>query len=542
MQKPDNFQGFCANYATKIASQTSIKVKNHGNSMEKSADLHGGATMRLALPDERLDSLPISEVKLNLNCRDEIIPILRALQHVYDDVPVRRELLGLVGKDINQGTSRKRGRRGLNYWEITVLAAARLGCNLDYDKLQDLAENHRSLRQVMGIGDWQEEVDFDWRRLEDNLIKLRPQTLKKISALVVKAGHALEPKAIAAVRGDTFVVETNIHYPTESTLLGDGLRKILALAADLAAESGLEGWRQHEHLLRKVRKLVHGIGRVSRAKGRGADRLKPGYQHLLELAEDLLARARRLLSELAFAAPPGTLPVAQLKSAVAPAQREKLLVHYLSLTAKVCANARRRVLEGETLANEEKIFSIFEPHTELIKRGKQPVPIQYGHNVLVIEDAVGFVVEHRVVGNGVLDQDLVVPVMRQLQERCGGKIKSASFDRAFHTPENQRELAEIVRTPCIACKGQEKGRQQQKEGTVAFRKARQNHPGVESGIGALQSGNGLKRCRDKSKRGFERYVALGILGRNLQTLGKLLLAQDQADCQAAKSKRKRDAG
>ena len=141
-----------------------------------------------------------------------------------------------------------------------------------------------------------------------------------------------------------------------------------------------------------------------------------------------------------------------------------------------------------------------------------------------------------------LDQDLVVPVMRELQKRYEGKIKSASFDRAFHTPENQRDLAAIVRTPCIACKGQEKGRQQEKEGTVAFRKARQKHPGVESEIGALQSGNGLKRCRDRSKRGFERYVALGILGRNLQTLGKLLLAQDAEDCQAAKSKRKRDAG
>jgi len=73
---------------------------------------------------------------------------------------------------------------------------------------------------------------------------------------------------------------------------------------------------------------------------------------------------------------------------------------------------------------------------------------------------------------------------------------------------------------------------------VAFRQARQNHPGVESAIGALQAGNGQERCRDKSKRGFERYVGLGILGRNLHVLGKLLVAQDDADCQAAKSKRK----
>src|SRR5438105_6914972 len=320
--------------------------------------------------------------------------------------------------------------------------------------------------------------------------------------MVVKAVQALEPKAIEAVRGDTFVVETNIHYPTESALIGDGLRKILPLAAELAAENGLEGWRQHEHVLRKVRKLVHAIGRASRAQGRGADRLKPGYRKLLELAEDFVARARRLLGELAFVVPEAALTVAKLRNAVAPGQRENLLFHYVSLTAKVCANARRRVLEGEALANDEKIFSIFEPHTELIKRGKQPVPIQYGHNVLVIEDAVGFVVEYRVVDNGVLDQDLVVPVMRRLQECVGGKIKSASFDRAFHTPENQRDLAAIVRTPCIAAKGQEKGRQQQKEGTVAFRKTRQHHPGIESAIGALQAGNGLKRCRDHSKQGY----------------------------------------
>jgi transposase, IS5 family len=498
--------------------------------------------MRLACPEERQDSLPIAQINLNLNCRDEIVPILRALQHLYAKVALRDELLQLVGEDVNQTTSRQRGRRGLNYWEITVLAATRLGCNLDYDKLQDLAENHRSLRQIMGLGEGQEEVDFDWRRIEDNVLKLRPETVQKISALVVKAGHALEPQAIAAVRGDTFVVETNIHYPTESTLIGDGLRKILPLAAELAAANGLGGWRQQEYLQRKVRKLVRAIGRGSRSKSGGADRLKPAYQELLALAEDLLARARRLLGELAFVVSKPAFTVDQLKDAVVPGQREKQLFHYVSLTAHVCGNARRRVLEGETLAHAEKIFSIFEPHTELLKRGKQPVPIQYGHNVLLIEDAVGFVVDYRVVANGVLDQDLVVPVMRQLQERYRGKIKSASFDRAFHTPENQRELAGIVRTPCIACKGPEKGRQQEKEGTVAFRKARQNHPGVESVIGALQSGNGLKRCRDRSKHGYERYVALGILGRNLQTLGKLLLAQDAAHCQAAKSKRKRETG
>jgi IS5 family transposase len=237
--------------------------------------------------------------------------------------------------------------------------------------LQDLAEQHRTLRLMMGIGDWEEKVDFDWRRIRDNVCLLRPETLVKINQLIVAAGHKLVPEAIAAVRGDSFVVETNVHYPTESNLIGDGLRKVVRLAAELAAEHGLPGWRQHQHLLDNVKDLVRKISRASRAKGQGADRLKPGYQKLLVLAEDLLERARQLLQDLAFRIDVQGVDV--LRAVVGG--REGHLLHYVQLTAQVCGTAQRRVLLGETVANEDKLFSIFEPHTELIKRGQQPEPI-----------------------------------------------------------------------------------------------------------------------------------------------------------------------
>jgi IS5 family transposase len=491
--------------------------------------------MRLAFQEQpRLDCPPVDAVPLNLNCRDEIIPILRALQHVYEQAQLRREILDLIGNDVNPDSSPDRGRAGLSYWTIMVLAAVRLGCNFDYDKLQDLAEQHRVLRLIMGIGDWDDQTDFDWRRIRDNLCLLRPQTLEKINHLIVAAGHELAPAAIEAVRGDTFVVETNIHYPTESTLIEDGLGKVVTLAAALAEVHGLPGWRQHEHLLQNVKEIVRQIGRASRAKSKGADRLKPGYQQLLTLAKDLLERARALLLTLQFRAEGEGID--WLGAGLAGPREE--LWHYLQLTEKVCGTARRRVLLGETVPNEEKVFSIFEPHTELIKRGKQPDPIQYGHKVLVIEDAVGFICHYAVVADGVLDQDVLVPAMTELQERVGGKIDRASFDRAFHTPDNQQQLATIVAHPCIPKKGRTSGRKQQEEATVEFRQARQSHPGIESAIGALQAGNGQERCRDKSKLGYERYVGLGILGRNLQVLGKLLLAQDNAECEAAQSKRK----
>ena len=129
---------------------------------------------------------------------------------------------------------------------------------------------------------------------------------------------------------------------------------------------------------------------MARAKRKGADRLKPGYTGLLELAEDLMERARQLLRRC-FGV---DIPASDVLG-VGVGGREQELLHYVDLTAKVCGTARRRVLEGETVPNEEKIFSIFEPHTELIKRGKQPNPIQYGHKVLVIEDAAGFMVTIR---------------------------------------------------------------------------------------------------------------------------------------------------
>jgi len=135
------------------------------------------------------------------------------------------------------------------------------------------------------------------------------------------------------------------------------------------------------------------------------------------------------------------------------------------------------------------------------------------------------------------DQDVVVEQTRKLQDRLNGQVEEASFDRGFHSPENQELLAQIIAHPCLPKPGSKQSAQQEAEATVKFRAARRRHPGIESAIGALQSGNGLQRCRDETEMGLDRYVALGILGRNLHTLGKLLIAQENALAKAAYSKR-----
>ena len=152
--------------------------------------------MRTTFPDPQstLHCPGILEVKLNLKCRHEIIPILRALQHLYSQPALRDEVLGLVAAEVNRHGRADRGRRGMDHWQVLVLMAVRLGCNLNYDALQDLAEQHMALRQIMGVGDW-DDARFDWRRIQDNLLKLSPRAVERISDVVVAAGHALAPDA-----------------------------------------------------------------------------------------------------------------------------------------------------------------------------------------------------------------------------------------------------------------------------------------------------------------------------------------------------------
>lgn len=478
---------------------------------------------------QRMDCQPIAHLQLNFNCRDEIIPILAALKHIYLQPKLRDEILRAVARDVNRDSSPKRGREGMDYWPILVLAAVRLGCNFDYDRLQDLAEQHRALRQVMGVGEWDEESDFNWRTIRNNIALLRPKTIERINHAIVAEGHKLVPETAETVRADSFVVETNIHYPTESSLIRDGLRKVLSLCVAIAALSGARGWRQHKHLYQKAKRLVRRIERLAARKGKGyQQRMEGPYRELLTLAETILARADELRESLKKKG----------KARGEVLALDAQLQTFIERTRHVCGTARRRVLQGENVPNSEKLFSIFETHTQLYKRGKAAQPVQFGRQALIYEDGAGFISHAYLMPRDADDRSVVIPQTRILQKRLEGRIRQASFDRGFHSPENQRDLAEILSQPCLPMLGAVQSRQQEAEASIEFRQARQRHPGIESAINALQAGNGLGRCRDRSERGFNRYLQLAVLGRNLHVLGKILVAREDAECHAAESRRK----
>ncbi len=238
----------------------------------------------------RLDCKSPEKVSLNFECRHEIIPVFRGLQHIYSEPSLRDEILKRVGQDVNGASRDDCGRPGMDYWQILVLSAVRLGCDFDYDALQDLAEQHRALRQMMGLGDWDED-SFHFRRIHDNICLVRPETIAAIDHLIVGEGHRLAPEAPKKIRADSFVMETNIHYPSESTLIRDGVRKVIELAVVQAEARNLPGWRQHEHLLGKVRKLTRRIERIAARKGPDYQtRLKKPYRQLLQVSGKIFAR------------------------------------------------------------------------------------------------------------------------------------------------------------------------------------------------------------------------------------------------------------
>ena len=460
-----------------------------------------------------IGSKDISEIEFDLNCRHEIIPILIGLQRIYKKRGLLSQILDLIKKDILGGKSEDHGTQGLYYWEILVLSAVRHGCNLDYDALHDLANNHRKLREMMGLG-YMDRKQYSRSTIQENIAKISDETIEKISDLVIAEGHTIFPKAIDKVRGDSFVVQTNIHHPTDANLILDGITRMLSLVSRISGALSIVGWRKHEYNRCRAKKLIRSIQRAARSKKQNKDeKLKALYQELTEFVQTLTDRCK------------DTIAAAQKirrKRAIVVNMMISELEDCIAFTEKQCALAYRRVILDEKIPHDEKVFSYFEPHTELINRGKTPYPIEFGHRVLVIQDRAGFILKSFIMDH-TTDDKVLIPEIKKLQEQYGGKIKSASFDKGFWSPENWSELDKIVTLACLPKKGKCNKEESEREGAVEFRKARRWHAGIESAIHALGYGNGLALCRDKKQKGYKRYVALGVMGRNLQVLGTILL-------------------
>jgi transposase, IS5 family len=476
-------------------------------------------------PQLQFGEQDISAIRLDPRSRDDIPQILRGLQYIYTTPEVREPVFAILAQVLapraegEGAVSAETGRPGMEQWKILVLGTLRLGLNADYDRIQELANQHATIRQMLGHGLWDEGEAYALQTLRDNLRLFTPEVLDQINQVVVAAGHDLVKKSPddgLNVRADSFVVETHVHYPTDINLLLDAMRKGIETCAGLCAELELSDWRQNAYNIRCLKKAYRRVQQLKRSSAKDPERraarqaeIEQAYRDYLALAEGFLLRARDTRAKLHIAG----LPPAALAE----------LDGYLAHAARQIDQIRRRALYGEHIPHAEKVFSIFQPHTEWISKGKAGVPVELGLRVAVVEDQYRFILHHRVMEK-LTDDQIAVALICETRARFP-EITSASMDKGFHSPANQVGLAEVVDFPVLPKKGKRSAAELEREHDPEFIRLRRRHSAVESAINALEV-HGLDLCRDHGIDGFKRYVALAVVARNIQRIGAILQARE----------------
>lgn len=477
-------------------------------------------------PQLRLGATDISEIKFDPKSRDDIPQLLRGLQHIYTTPDVKDKVFKILDGVVPDGVSQTKGRPGMELWNVFVMGTLRLNLNCDYDRLLELVNQHNTIRAMLGHGvNWEDDYQYHLQTLKDNVSLLTPELLDKINTVVVQSGRKLVKKnEEESLKGrcDSFVVETHVHYPTDISLLWDAMRKIIGLIAMLCCSNGLGVWRQNKYNLRKLKKLFRIAQKSNQSKAKNAEEnKKEAHENYLYLAEWFMQKA--------------LLTIEALKELNASPEKLKEIEIYINHAQRQLLQIQKRVIDGEAIPNNEKVYSIFQPHTEWVSKGKAGVPVELGIKVCVMECQYGFLLHHRVMEKE-QDVDIAVSMVTATKDRFP-EFNQCSYDKGFHSPDNQLQLADKLDRVVLPKKGRLSKNEQERESDDEFKRAKRQHSAVESAINALEV-HGLDRCPDHGIDGFKRYVSLAVVARNIQKLGAVLHQKEkdaerrrQARCQ-----------
>jgi hypothetical protein len=361
-----------------------------------------------------------------------------------------------------------------------------------------------------------------------------PEVLDRINRIVVQYGHQIigKKKLDEGLRAscDSFVVETDVHYPTDINLLFDAMRKVIVLIMTLCDGLGVSGWRKGVYNIKKVKRYFRAAQQLKRSTSKDSTKQANREQLIIkahvayvELAEVFIERARETISFISSPDLMAHFKIVEIQKYIAHAERQ-------------IDQIRRRVLEGETIPHNEKVFSLFEEHTEWISKGKAGISQELGLKVCVVKDQFGFLLHHRVMQKETDDQ-ITVPITMATKERFP-QLVSCSFDKGFHSPKNQEDLADILEKVILPRKGRLSAINKEIENSEDFREARRKHSAIESSINALEN-HGLDRCLDNGIHGFKRYVGLAVLARNIQILGHILQQKQLQRMQKIENKQRK---
>jgi IS5 family transposase len=474
-----------------------------------------------------LQITPIEKIRLPLKSRDELPPILAGLQWVWMHPTLKAEVFALLEAKILAG-KQATGRTGMNLWQILVLGVVRLGLDADWDRMEDLANHHTLIRQMLGVPamSWGEEAkQFGHQTLRDNVALLDEELLQQINARIAAAGREVfakkdgAPLAALEIKADTYVLETDVHFPTDLNLLWDAGRTCVDLVESFRASGhALPGWRKFKAWRRQLKACERTASQIVYRGGPNKEaRVKRAVRDYLAVGRDLSAKVRSSLLGLCDQA--------------VDASRWERLAYFHAMLDKHLDLVERRLLKEEKIPSHEKVFSLFEPHTEWIQKGKQRPNVELGHRLLIATDQHQLIQDYDVpVGGADVDQSL--PLTDRLLGRYGvGAIASLSFDKGFTRTADRELLSLYVPVVVMPKRGKKNAAETQRENEKRFVALRKRHSAVESEINSLEH-HGLNRCLDVGLEGYLRYVGCGVMSYNLHVIGRELLA-----CQRARADR-----
>jgi transposase, IS5 family len=474
-------------------------------------------------PEPDFQITPIEKIVLPLQSRDELPPILATLQWIWMHPTLKAEILALLEARV-LGGKKATGRTGMDLWQILVLGVVRLGLDADWDRMEHLANYDLLLRQMLGLcpEPWGTQAHrFTHQTLRDNAALLDADLLKQINILVAAAGLQVfvnKPAAKPAplqIKVDTYVLETDVHFPTDLNLLFDAGRKCLDLVEKYQKALGydLPGWRKLEDWRRRFKAAERLASKTVFGGGKDKDkRVRVVVSDYLQVGRGLSAKVSASLLSLC--------------DQEVDARDWDLLAYFQQMIDKHLDLVDRRLLQHQVIPTAEKVYSLFEPHTEWLTKGKLSPPVELGHRILVATDQHQLI--HDYEGPVGVDVDQSLPVASRLIGRYGeGQIASISFDKGF-TRREDRELLELYIPLVIMPKrGRKNAEEAEAESARKFVALRQAHSAVESAINALEH-HGLNRCLDVGPEGYTRYIGYGVLAYNLHVIGRQLLAQRRA--------------
>jgi IS5 family transposase len=348
--------------------------------------------------------------------------------------------------------------------------------------------------------------------------QLGPEAVKALHDRVVQIAREHKVATGNKLRVDTTVVETNIHYPTDSTLLGDGVRVLTRVMKKISEVAGAAGTKFRDRT-RAVKLRVLAIARASRNKTeRGKEKLKQSYIKLLDATTRVVGQAKKFSREV----------VERVKSGNRAALRRtrQQLDAMIPRVQQVIRQTRARVLGGNTHA-AGKLFSVFETHTEVIRKGKTDKPNEFGKLVKIQEAENQIITHYEVYDQRPADSTLLVFSVEQHVKQFERAPELVAADPGFFSAANEAKAEEMgVKRVSIPSHATKSAARQQRQKERWFKKAQKWRTGCEGRISVLKRRHGLKRCGYKGPNGMKRWVGLGVIADNIIHIGCHLAAQD----------------